>query len=316
MEFVSELGTSYSQGFREKLEMTMTEVESRKNIFGGMSRRKFFGAGSSKTAMLAYLLLAIATASCGHKRRSVARVPSASQPRPRSQPAVPPRAGSPPAGSLPIGSLPIGYTEVGVASWYGIPYHGRRAADGEIYNMETLVAAHRLMPFNTWLCVTNLSNGKTVNVRIIDRGPFIDGRLIDLSKAAARQIDLIGPGTGRVRLQVISEPRDIPSNDFYAVQVGSFTVLANAEQARTQYAQRYGLAQLATKSAPITRWRVLVGKFATVESARELANVLSGENPDIFIVRLDETVVPPSTAVPPPAIQTVPLGNSSTSQLR
>ena len=291
--------------------MTMIEGASRENNFGFTSRRNFFGVGSSKTALLVYLLLAIASASCGHKRRSVARVPATPQPRPRSQAAAPP-----PAGSLPAGPLPVGYTEVGVASWYGIPYHGRRAADGEIYNMETLVAAHRLMPFNTWLCVTNLSNGKTVNVRIIDRGPFIEGRLIDLSKAAARQIDLIGPGTGRVRLQVISEPRDIPSNDFYAVQVGSFTVRANAEQARAQYAQRYGLAQLATRSAPITRWRVLVGKFPTVESARELANVLSGENPDIFIVRLDETVVPPSTAVPPTAIQTAPPGNSSAPQLR
>ena len=104
---------------------------------------------------------------------------------------MPPRArkqaGKPPA-------VPIGYTEQGIASWYGIPYHGRPAADGEIYNMETLVAAHRVLPFNTWLRVTNLSNDKSVDVRVIDRGPFVHNRIIDLSKAAARQIDLLGPG--------------------------------------------------------------------------------------------------------------------------
>ena len=76
-------------------------------------------------------------------------------------------------------SVAVGYVEEGTASWYGIPYHGRPAADGEIYDMETLVAAHRLMPFNTWLRVTNLRNSKTVDVRVIDRGPFVDeGSLI------------------------------------------------------------------------------------------------------------------------------------------
>ncbi len=231
-------------------------------------------------------LILMTTASCGHKRRNAIYVPPA--PGPKTSPHTTPQQ-----------PLPAGYTEEGIASWYGIPYHGRRAADGEIYNMETLVAAHKLMPFNTWLKVTNLTNSKTVVVRIIDRGPFVDGRIIDLSKAAARQIDLLGPGTGRVRLEVISAPRDIPSNDFYAVQIGSFTVLANAEQARAQYEQRYGAAQLAMKSGPTPRWRVLVGKFPSVESARELANVLSAQDPDIFIVRLDETAVPPSPAAPP-----------------
>jgi len=188
-------------------------------------------------------------------------------------------------------AVPTGYTEEGVASWYGIPFHGRAAADGEIYDMETMVAAHRLMPFNTWLKVTNLSNQKSVNVRVIDRGPFVDGRIIDLSKAAARQIDLIGPGTGRVRLEVISAPADIPANDFYAVQVGAFSMYANAERAREQYAQRYGTAQLAMKQGKIRMWRVLVGKETSIQSAQQLANTLAAENRDVFVVRLDETVL-------------------------
>jgi rare lipoprotein A len=191
--------------------------------------------------------------------------------------------------------------EEGVASWYGIPYHGRHAADGEIYDMETLVAAHRVMPFNTWLKVTNLANQKSVAVRIIDRGPFVDGRIIDLSKAAARQIDLIGPGVGSVRLEVIAAPVDIPADDFYAVQVGAFTVRENAERARASYEQRYGAAKVTAKQGRVTMWLVLVGKEPSVEAAQKLATTLSVENKNVFIVRLDE-VLPVPVPMPPPAV--------------
>ena len=107
----------------------------------------------------------------------------------------------------------IGYTETGVASWYGAPYHGRRAASGEIYDMRKLTAAHRTLPFETWVEVTNLSNGRRVKVRINDRGPFVKGRIIDLSMAAADEIQMIRPGTARVQLRVIRPPdRRIPSD--------------------------------------------------------------------------------------------------------
>ncbi|MDQ2713055.1 MAG: septal ring lytic transglycosylase RlpA family protein [Acidobacteriota bacterium] len=188
-------------------------------------------------------------------------------------------------------AVPTGYSEEGVASWYGIPYHGRPAADGEIYDMETLVAAHRTMPFNTWLKVTNLANNETVNVRVIDRGPFVNGRILDLSKAAARSIHLLGPGIGQVRIEVIASPVDIPVNDFYAVQVGAFSSYENAERLRQQYAGRYGNAQLARKQGAVTLWRVLVGKEPSVQAAQQLAVVLGAENKNVFVVRLDETVM-------------------------
>jgi rare lipoprotein A len=207
------------------------------------------------------------------------------------------RASSEPARQPP--AVPVGHTEQGVASWYGIPYHGRRAADGEIYDMETLVAAHRLLPFNTWLKVTNLATNKSVNVRIIDRGPFVEGRILDLSKAAARQIDLLGPGIGQVRLEVIGAPVDIPSNDFYAVQVGAFSVAASAERLRSQYAQRFGTAQLAVRQGAVPLWRVLIGKEPSISAAQELADVLSAENRNVFVVRLDETVIKAGTSIVP-----------------
>lgn len=230
--------------------------------------------------MLAVAVCIVLSASCGKKHNRVARVPVTPSPSrvPAPHPAISP-----------------GYTEEGVASWYGIPFNGRPAADGEIYNMERLVAAHRLMPFNTWLRVTNLSNGKTVDVRVIDRGPFVEGRIIDLSKAAARQIDLIGPGTARVRLQVISAPTDVPTNDFYAVQVAALSIYQNAERLRDEYARRFGTAQLTIKQGKIPLWRVLVGKEPSIDAARQLASLLAVEDKSVFVVRLDPSaIVPPS----------------------
>jgi rare lipoprotein A len=84
------------------------------------------------------------------------------------------------------------WNETGIASWYGVPYHGRRAANGEIYDMNQLTAAHRTLPFGTMVRVTSETNGKSVTVRITDRGPFIDGRIIDLSREAAKRIDMLG----------------------------------------------------------------------------------------------------------------------------
>jgi rare lipoprotein A len=97
----------------------------------------------------------------------------------------------------------IGETQTGIASWYGVPYHGRRSANGEIYDMENFTAAHRTLPFDTWIEVTNLVNKKQIDVRITDRGPFVDGRIIYLSLAAARQLDMIASGIVKVRIKVI-----------------------------------------------------------------------------------------------------------------
>ncbi len=190
-------------------------------------------------------------------------------------------------------AVPIGYTEEGIASWYGIPFDGHPAADGEIFRTENFVAAHRLLPFNTWLKVTNLANNKSVNVRVIDRGPFVHGRILDLSMAAARQIGLLGPGIGRVRLEVIAAPADDPASDFYAVQVGAFSVYANAQRAQAVYAKRYGTARLALKQGRVPMWRVLVGKEPSVEAAQRLAESLRTTNHDVFIVRLDASTASP-----------------------
>jgi rare lipoprotein A len=183
----------------------------------------------------------------------------------------------------------VGQTESGVASWYGHPYHGRAAANGEIYDMEKMTAAHRTLPFNTWVRVYDLDNNKTTEVRITDRGPFVDGRIIDLSHAAAKEIEMIGPGVARVRIEVISTPPNaIPG--LFAIQVGAFRVKANAERLRTQMEQQYGAARLLERAENPGVWRVLVGAETSEDGAaalRERIRQDSVEKSGGFVVRID-----------------------------
>jgi len=181
-----------------------------------------------------------------------------------------------------------GDVETGVASWYGHPYHGRPAANGEIYDMEQLTAAHRTLPFNTWVRVVNLNNSKAVEVRIIDRGPFVDGRVIDLSHAAAMAVDLVGPGTAPVRLEILRVPEAVPTGS-YGVQVGSYRDRQNAERVRQSMESRYGSARIILRQGNPVMWRVVVGSETTESGAAALSDRIrqeSGER-NAFVVRLD-----------------------------
>jgi rare lipoprotein A len=178
--------------------------------------------------------------------------------------------------------------ETGVASWYGHPYHGRPAANGEIYDMEKMTAAHRTLPFDTTVRVTNLGNQKSVEVRINDRGPFVDGRIIDLSRAAAHAIDLIGPGTAQVQVAIVRLPDLIPPA-LFAVQVGAFRERANADRQRTLMEKRYGSARLVKRNDTPGLWRVLVGREKTEDAAGTLKMRIRDESGErnAFVVRLD-----------------------------
>jgi rare lipoprotein A len=190
----------------------------------------------------------------------------------------------------------IGSTETGIASWYGVPYNGRPTASGEIFDMEKPTAAHRALPFETWVEITNLSNGKQVDVRITDRGPFVRGRIIDLSMSAARQIDMVQAGTARVRLRVIDRPATAPAPlaaipvsapavpttppvkplatsaalaSGYAVQAGAFSDPSRAETLRESLS--YSDARVVEPQGDRAFWRVLVGHALTVQAASALA---------------------------------------------
>ena len=184
--------------------------------------------------------------------------------------------------------VPPNYTEEGIASWYGVPYHGRRAANGEIYDMYKLTAAHRTLPFETVVRVTNLRNGKQVDVRITDRGPFVEGRIIDLSLGAARELDMVGVGIAPVRLALVSALVN-PASGFFTVQVGAFLSRDNAERLRRQMEERYSFAVIQEYDAPQGLfYRVRVGKLTSEDAAKGFAEQLrQKENVQPFVVRLD-----------------------------
>jgi rare lipoprotein A len=151
--------------------------------------------------------------------------------------------------------------------------------------METLVAAHRTLPFNTRVRIHNLDNGKTVDVRIIDRGPFINGRIIDLSHAAAKAIEMIGPGTANVRVEILEAPQP-PALGLFAVQVGAFRDPANAERTQKEM-QAYGDSRIILEKG---FWRVLVGRETTQDAANALAAKIQSSSPEkknAFVVRID-----------------------------
>jgi rare lipoprotein A len=153
--------------------------------------------------------------------------------------------------------------------------------------MHLFTAAHRTLPFNAMIRVTNLSNGMHTDVRINDRGPFVANRVIDLSLSAAQAIGMVGPGTASVRLEMVSGPS--LQSGFFAVQVGAFTVEANAEKLRTQLLARYSPVTVVTYDSPTgSFYRVRVGRAPTEDAAQKIAVQLQSEQFTTFIVRLDD----------------------------
>ncbi|HEY6385940.1 MAG TPA: septal ring lytic transglycosylase RlpA family protein [Candidatus Acidoferrum sp.] len=208
---------------------------------------------------------------------------------PSPTPATPPGAHAPKRGKLSQSPAPAGYIEEGNASWYGVPFNGRRASNGEIYDMYKLTAAHRTLPFETMVRVTNLHNGKSTTVRITDRGPFVDNRIIDLSLAAAREIESIGPGVVPVRVEVLTQGID-PTGGFFTVQIGAFRDQGNAQRLRDRLNLSYSPIFIQQYESPDgTFYRVRVGKVSGEDAARQFGEQLrSREGVTPIVVRLDE----------------------------
>ena len=264
-------------------------LDSRNSI--RIHRRARFTLLARLALTLSLLLCVIAFAGCAHHPTTTR--PPATTPVPAPQPAPPEQpAPSPPSGPPPPverqPAVPGGYVEEGVASWYGYPFQGRRTSNGEIYDMHQFTAAHRTLPFNAVVRVTNLRNGKQTEVRINDRGPFVANRVIDLSLSAAQALDIVGTGTAPVRLEILSGPN--PRAGFFGVQVGAFLVQENAERLKAQLAARYPPVSIATYDSPTGLfYRVRVGRVPSEDAARQLADRLhSDEQLTTFVVRLDD----------------------------
>jgi rare lipoprotein A len=170
-----------------------------------------------------------------------------------------------------------GAEEVGFASWYGAPHHGRRTASGEVYDMYQLTAAHRTLPFGTRLLVTNRDTSQSAEVRVNDRGPFVEGRILDVSYAAARQLGAVGPGVIPVRVRVIALPgskafTSSGGGGGFTVQAGSFTSRARAEALRDAIGGSAAIAE-ATVAGQVL-YRVRIGAYADRAEANATAQSL------------------------------------------
>lgn len=176
---------------------------------------------------------------------------------------------------------PGGSVERGVASWYGPDFHGRRTANGERYDMHALTAAHPSLPFDTLVEVRNLDNGRTIRVRINDRGPFKKRRIIDLSFAAANELDMVANGTARVELV----PLGLTAPEFprFTVQVAAFQERERADQLAKELCERQPGAEVRSEGP----WhRVQIGRFAARELAEELQRQLVSQGIAALVVAL------------------------------
>ena len=156
-----------------------------------------------------------------------------------------------------------GYVERGLASWYGKKFHGRKTSSGEVFDMHQVSAAHKTLPLSTWVQVTHLDSGRSITVRVNDRGPFVEGRIIDLSYQAALTLGITGEGVAPVEVRTIRGP-DTPTRPAgrQFLQLGAFAIRGNAE-AFVQKLRRQGLVRLSvrTRRRNTTLHRVLQGPF-------------------------------------------------------
>jgi len=187
-----------------------------------------------------------------------------------------------------------------IASWYGSDFHGKPTSSGEPFNMYAKTCAHREYPFGTRLKVTNISNDKSVECTVNDRGPFIAGRDLDLSYVCAKEIGLIGTGTGKVRIDsigrdtgYIKEVRYSSSGNKgpFTIQVGSYKELSNATRMKTALEFKYSKVYVTTAEINnITYHRVRIGKFNTKDDAYSLAKTLADEGYSILITHYAERI--------------------------
>jgi len=249
--------------------------------------RQFRGPG----AVLLLSPLALALAGCRHRTPPVAYQPPPAVAQPsgtrEGTPARPAGPGSTNAQAVPRGR-PL-FTEVGIASWYGPPYHNRQAADGSIYDQNAMTAAHRELPMGSIVRVTNLANNQSVVVKITDRGPFVDGRIIDLSLAAAKAVGVYRAGTARVRVEAYAPPAGYDPVGKWCVQIGAFGDASAAVRLKNELMRRYGTAKVIEFAGPTGHWvRITPGNADRATADRIAQNMRIPDRGALpYLVRLN-----------------------------
>jgi rare lipoprotein A len=243
---------------------------------------------------------------CRHKTSAVAAAPPPPPPvslntPPVSSPAATPATTS--SASVPsseravvadspadadfVGSHPAIYSEEGMASWYGPPYDKRRGANGEIYDQNALTAAHRTLPMNSLIKVTNLATGQAAIVRVTDRGPFVPNRTLDLSLASAKAIGVWRPGVARVRVDVYAAPAPLDRGGRWCVQIGAFKSEKGANKLRDRLTDKYQTAKVIEFTGPTGHWVRIRPLDDDKGRAVEIARDLQPSEGEAYLVRLD-----------------------------
>jgi len=257
--------------------------------------------------ILILLITILLVSSCGHPKQARVEVPPPPPPAaatPEAPAAAQPSASIPATTekslaeksdedadlaepTIPAGTKPIA-TETGRASWYGPPYHNRRGSNGEVYNMHAMTAAHRTYPLGSIVRVTNVKTGASALVRITDRGPFIPGRVVDLSLAAARKVDVWQPGVAEVKVELMQSPASLDSGGKWAVQIGGFPDEDVATRLADHLTRRYHTAKVLRFASPAGDWWIRVRVLDDDhERAQKLAAETTTSEGAVFLVRLD-----------------------------
>ena len=246
-------------------------------------------------------------AGCGHRQPvAYAPPPPPLAPTPAARPAPAPTSASTPPVAAAAPSITPGvavavseedqryvaahapiYTEVGVASWYGPPYNRRRGANGEIFDESMLSAAHRTLPMGSLLRVTNLTTSQAAILRVTDRGPFVPGRVLDLSVAASKAIGVWRPGTADVRIEVFEAPKPIDAGGRWCVQIGAFSHEAKALKLEEHLQRKYQTANIIEFTGPTGHWVRIRPAKDDKARAIEIAREVSPEEGHAYLTRLD-----------------------------
>lgn len=179
------------------------------------------------------------------------------------------------------------YSEEGVASWYGPPYHNRQGANGKTFDQNAMTAAHRTLPMGSLIVVTNEKTGQSATMRVTDRGPFVQGRQLDLSMASAKATGVYRAGLANVRIDVYEAPRPIGYGGRWCVQIGAFEHERKAEKLRDELEKSYETANVIDFEGPTGYWVRIRPQGDNKEQAESIARRLRPAEGDAYLVRLD-----------------------------
>jgi len=247
--------------------------------------------------------ISLGTSGCGHKENQVRVAP------PQALPPVAAPASAAPAGSgstaatIPVTPLPPGgiseddlqfvaahrpiLSEVGYATWYTAPYKGRRAANGQVFDDGAMTAAHRTLPMGSLVVVTNLKTGESSAMRISDRGPFVEDRMLDLTIASAKAVGVYRAGTGLVRMDVYETPKPINTGGRWCVQIGAFHNEDDALALKAQLLETYPGANVLEFPGENSFWVRIRPEGDDRAQAEDIARHLQPVEGSAYLTRLD-----------------------------